>query len=65
MRLYFKDINDLKSLMSYEQKIMAQQNYDYYFFKRFGNLEPISPINEQFVDDGEHFLRVIDLNDFD
>lgn len=58
----FKDISELEKLMSDEEKIKARELYEKYFLKPFGDKEKILIISE---DDGEDYLREVDVNDFE
>ena len=59
----FRDIKDLKKMMTEEQKKRAKEMYEKYSLNPFGDKkEEILIISE---DDGEDYLREVDINDFE
>lgn len=73
-KLRFRDIKELESLMSEEQKQKAQADFKKYFLDSFGNLEPLlcgpearaknNGTLEEYYNESD-YLRKIDLTDWD
>ena len=63
MSLKFRNIEDLKDLMTEEQRFTAQQNYEKFFGKPFGGKQEICIVDLDCND--EDFLKTVDLKDFD
>lgn len=64
MDFIFRDIDELKELMTEEQKIKAQKAYEEYFLHPYGNKDIVIPMVDE-ESDGEDYLRYVDLEDFD
>ncbi|MFA5583030.1 MAG: hypothetical protein WDA09_02355 [Bacteriovoracaceae bacterium] len=57
----FKNIRELVQLMNTEQKTEARKNFERFYEKPFGNVEPILCSST----DGEEFLTLVNVNDFE
>ena len=62
MILEFMHIDELALLMTEEQKKKARLDYEKYFLEPYGDQEPVWCTSD---DDGEDYLRYVDLEDFD
>ena len=75
--LEIKHISELEKMMSPEAKKRAKEMYDKFYGIPFGHLEPVycgpegraqaegPDALKAYYEDGEKYLRLVDVNDFD
>lgn len=60
----FRHISELERLMTLEQKERSKQMYEKFYDKPFGKLDAVN-CGPNELEDGEEYLKEVDLNDFE